>query len=441
MDGKKRLKQFNIEVAERRKDGGTIVINTGSLDRDHDRVMPGGARTENYFKNPVVQWGHNYRDPWATIGRANKLTVTPETITADFTLRPSANEQDPMTVVQLLWDGEWIRTSSIGFIPKQGQANAEGGFDFTEWELLEFSLVPIPANQDALRLAIKSIENNNLFREREVWDAMHQAPEVVKFFSGFSLEQKEPEPEPEPDGSDIVWVRQMEVESNMGIQKLFAVYRNYQIVVPKDATKLMSDEDNGMYPAPHPHAGKTLPQKEVVFVPPIEFESEFGKDAIFSRSAVESSDEDMAKGGGNKYEVLDLSPVLLRIPAGTKAWARWVKASMDVCELKLSDVSRVKQIFSKRGRVISAKNEATLKSAREDVASADKKLSDVLSQLSQAEEEDEPTKGLNGAELTAPIKNQGANLAEVDNSAPTAEEEQAALEILDLMRGLKEVVK
>jgi hypothetical protein len=155
------VKEFPIEVVERRKDGGRIRINTAGLDRDRDRVLPAGARLENYQKNPVMQWGHNYRDPWATIGKANALTITPDAIDADFTLRPAANDQDPQNIIRLLWEGEWVRTSSIGFIPKTGKPNAEGGTDFTEWELLEFSLVPIPANQDALRLAIKGLSMDN----------------------------------------------------------------------------------------------------------------------------------------------------------------------------------------------------------------------------------------------------------------------------------------
>ena len=38
------------------------------------------------------------------------------------------------------------------------QPNEFGGNDITAWELLEWSLVPIPANQDALRLAAKALD-------------------------------------------------------------------------------------------------------------------------------------------------------------------------------------------------------------------------------------------------------------------------------------------
>ena len=154
-------KTYDIKVLDKRKDGGRILINTASVDRDHDRVFPGGGRTENYLKNPVVQWGHNYRDPWSTIGKTNSLDVGEDGIVADFTLRPAANDQDPQSVILLLWNGDWVRTSSIGFIPSAGKPNDVGGTDYTEWELLEWSIVPIPANQDALRLAVKGLDKSD----------------------------------------------------------------------------------------------------------------------------------------------------------------------------------------------------------------------------------------------------------------------------------------
>jgi hypothetical protein len=151
-------KTFEIQVLEGSDNGGRILINTGALDRDRDRVLPSGMVIDNYTRNPVVQWGHNYRDPWATVGKTTRMDVTADGVIAEFELRPAANDQDPQNIVRLLWEGGWVRTASIGFIPTQGKQNPEGGMDFSEWELLEWSLVPIPANQDALRLAVKGID-------------------------------------------------------------------------------------------------------------------------------------------------------------------------------------------------------------------------------------------------------------------------------------------
>ena len=151
-------KTFTAELVSKSDAGGRIVISTAGCDRDRDRVMPRGAVLDNYQKNPVVMWGHSYYQPSDVIGRTVNLETTDGGIMADFELRPAANDQDPQNIVRLLWDGGWVRTASIGFRPIEMQPNEFGGNDITAWELLEWSLVPIPANADALRLAAKALD-------------------------------------------------------------------------------------------------------------------------------------------------------------------------------------------------------------------------------------------------------------------------------------------
>lgn len=151
-------KSFYADVVERTGTGGRILITTSACDRDRDRVMPHGAQLDNYLKNPVVMWGHSYDKPSDIIGRTINLEVTDSGIVAEFELRPAANDQDPQNVVQLLWDGGWIRTASIGFRPLIAEPNEYGGQDFKEWELLEWSVTPVPANAAALRLAAKALD-------------------------------------------------------------------------------------------------------------------------------------------------------------------------------------------------------------------------------------------------------------------------------------------
>lgn len=146
-------KTFAVETLSKRANGGRIAISTSALDRQNDRVFMSGARTDKYIKNPIVQWGHSYGDPWTTVGKTTKLAIEPDRIIADFELRPPANEHDPQNIVRLLWDGGWIKAASIGFIPLRTQPNEAGGLDHLEWELLEWSLVQIPANASALALA------------------------------------------------------------------------------------------------------------------------------------------------------------------------------------------------------------------------------------------------------------------------------------------------
>lgn len=153
------FKTVDFQVLEKADNGGRILISNASFDRDSDRVFPMGAQLDNYLRNPVVQWGHSYSEPWQTVGKTTAIEITNDGIVASFELRPAANDQDPQNIVKLLWDGGWVRTASIGFIPKGAQPNQAGGNDFTSWELLEWSLVPIPANQDALRMSMKALDS------------------------------------------------------------------------------------------------------------------------------------------------------------------------------------------------------------------------------------------------------------------------------------------
>ncbi len=145
-------KTFDIE----RKDGW-IVASTPVVDRDGDRVQPTGIDLENYRKNPVLLYGHNYADPFAVIGRAAEITVDEMGLRILPELREPATDTDPMHIIKALWDQGLLRAASIGFRPLQAMGNAYGGKDITHAELLEVSLVPIPANQTALRLAAKSL--------------------------------------------------------------------------------------------------------------------------------------------------------------------------------------------------------------------------------------------------------------------------------------------
>lgn len=44
----------------------TAVINTDQVDRSKEIVLPKGGRFDNYMKNPVVIYAHDYSSkPWA----------------------------------------------------------------------------------------------------------------------------------------------------------------------------------------------------------------------------------------------------------------------------------------------------------------------------------------------------------------------------------------
>jgi hypothetical protein len=433
-------KTFNIKVLVKRKDGGRILINTASVDRDRDRVIPAGARTDNYLKNPVVQWGHNYRDPWATVGKSNSLTISDDGIVADFDLRPAANDQDPQAVVLLLWNGDWVRTASIGFIPTAGKPNDAGGTDYSEWELLEWSIVPIPANQDALRLAVKGLEPNwgkarsRVPRQRspacrqdgETVDecVSRKIPEILDENPGMDHDQavaiaesmcatacsdKAADP-PAPVPESVAWIRTLQVETELGKQKSFACFRSYSIDIPEDATTLELNEDGECEEVPHPEAGKTVAMKDCAFVPPVAFvDDEWGEDAVYSVSAKAMSDEDLVKA--DWWDVVELSAVQLALPI-EKSWkgrpvpGPGIKYLTKRMNGRLQKMIRqrhkaLEKALAKRGRVLSAKNEDSLRGAQADIDSAKGKIDGVLAQLDEQPPDEGKETGGNAANASA----------------------------------------
>jgi HK97 family phage prohead protease len=151
------LKGFSgaIEIAEKATEGESaapirIRITTGARDRDRDSINPGGWRLDNYRKNPVVLFAHNYRA--LPVARDVGLTIDERGLvgTPEF----CSEEYDFARLVERLIRRKVLNAASIGMLPLKWSINEEArGFDFEEQELLEYSIVPVPANPEALRVA------------------------------------------------------------------------------------------------------------------------------------------------------------------------------------------------------------------------------------------------------------------------------------------------
>lgn len=158
------IKSFSVETKAIDLEAGVFeaMISTEAVDRSGDIVRAAGAKIENYLKNPVVMWAHDYSLP--PVAKALSIEVIPgQGIKSSFQFAPwGANAQ--ADTVRKLWAGGFLNAVSIGFIPlaSEDMKSEDPGMwftpkDYTEWELLEYSIVPIPANQEALRMAIKSL--------------------------------------------------------------------------------------------------------------------------------------------------------------------------------------------------------------------------------------------------------------------------------------------
>lgn len=128
-----------------------LMASTESVDRQNDVLVSTGADLSNYRRNPVVLWAHDYsRLP---VARAVEIDAVPGVgLRAKMEFAPAGVDAH-IDAVRKLWELGFLNAASVGFTPKAGTPTGKGGTRYTDWELLEFSIVPIPANADALRLA------------------------------------------------------------------------------------------------------------------------------------------------------------------------------------------------------------------------------------------------------------------------------------------------
>ena len=154
----------------------TAVISTSAIDRDMEVLKASGAKLDAFLQNPVVPWSHNTYEP--PVGKAMWIKRGTKRITAKvkFATTERANE------VWELFKGGFLKAFSVGFRPQKGHVPtpdeikknpdlAEARFIYDEWELLEFSPVTVPANPEALALAIKSkslVVSDDLQKEMHV---------------------------------------------------------------------------------------------------------------------------------------------------------------------------------------------------------------------------------------------------------------------------------
>jgi HK97 family phage prohead protease len=143
---------FDILKADDSKRTIEHIITKRVVDRAGDVVEPRGGRFDAYKKNPVVLFGH---DSWNfPVGR--NLSLTPsDTEIAAVTQFAGLDQAHPEaeTAYRLARDG-FLKAWSIGFMPITWSEDKalphQDGWWFKEWELYEYSLVPIPANPDAV---------------------------------------------------------------------------------------------------------------------------------------------------------------------------------------------------------------------------------------------------------------------------------------------------
>lgn len=133
-------------------------ISTETRDRHGDVVRSRGILLKHFRKNPVVLFAHDARQP--PIGKARKVEVGDGVVDADVEFFDRETFDFADTIFRIV-QADGLRATSIGFMPIDFERleNDEGeeidGIDFKKVDLLEFSVVPVPANPEAVGRAVK----------------------------------------------------------------------------------------------------------------------------------------------------------------------------------------------------------------------------------------------------------------------------------------------
>lgn len=126
------------------------------VDRHREVVMPMGIILEEFALNPVVLYGHGW--DWnqgdIPIGRVDmdSFEITKDYVDADVVFDV---DNDPFAkMIYGKVKNKFLNSGSIGFIPieisKEPVLDGQTGDTYTEWKLLEFSIVPFPSNIEAV---------------------------------------------------------------------------------------------------------------------------------------------------------------------------------------------------------------------------------------------------------------------------------------------------
>jgi len=148
------------------------------IDRDKELIQADAWDTENYEKNKVICWAHDYSKP--PVGKAIWLKKQQE----GLSFKPQfANTDAGKELYQLYKDGV-LNAFSVGFVPKEGgwidsAKKGDPKRTYTDVELLEISCVSVPSCPAALVEAYESGEIKTKSLKEDVEYVIDKADEVA----------------------------------------------------------------------------------------------------------------------------------------------------------------------------------------------------------------------------------------------------------------------
>lgn len=142
---------LNPEPVAGDQDCFRFLFSDESVARDGHVIISAGIETDNYLRNPVVPWAHDTEAP--PIGRSVSLSMGASCF---VNLKFVPREISPFAgMIRDMVAGSWLRAVSMSWMPIDWRFSTDrergpGAIDFLSCDLLEISVVPVPALATAL---------------------------------------------------------------------------------------------------------------------------------------------------------------------------------------------------------------------------------------------------------------------------------------------------
>ncbi len=131
-----------------------ILASDETVDRDYDIIKAKGWQVDNWLKNGALLYGHDPSSPFNVIGKPVAAEVRGSKLYVQVKLA-KVGTSPTHDAVRSLIEQKILKGVSVGFKSDDYEPNEFGGRTFKSQELLELSVVPVPANPSA-RMLVKS---------------------------------------------------------------------------------------------------------------------------------------------------------------------------------------------------------------------------------------------------------------------------------------------
>ena len=168
-----KFRSFTSEIRKKNEETRTVtfIASDGSRDSAHTVLNQEGWDLERFNKNPIIGYNHNIYGSWKpedvdfVIGKGHAY-IEDKKLMVDITFEPKSVNELAEKVYQKVLFGS-INAVSVGFIPgpghwctekDEGPREKNETYYYDAQQLLEISVVNIPANGNATKKEVEEVE-------------------------------------------------------------------------------------------------------------------------------------------------------------------------------------------------------------------------------------------------------------------------------------------